>query len=83
MAIKDFFRSNIKTEEMMLKKHKDAIMGVSVLAALMGGVMVLGSIAGIFTIPSLLAFSIPALIGLSTIGEVKRILKILKVELNL
>ena len=56
MAIKDFFRSNIKTEEMMLKKHKDAIMGVSVLEALMGGVMVLGSIAGIFTIPSLLAF---------------------------
>ena len=58
MAIKDFFRSNIRTEEMMLKKHKDAIMGVSVLEALMGGVMVLGSMAGIFTIPSLLAFSI-------------------------
>ena len=75
MAIKDFFRSNIKTEEMMLKKHKDAIMGVSVLEAFMGGVMVLGSIAGIFTIPSLLAFSIPALIGLSTIGEVKKNIK--------
>lgn len=75
MAIKDFFRSNIKTEEMMLKKHKDAIMGVSVLEALMGGVMVLGSMAGIFTIPSLLAFSIPALIGLSTIGEVKKNIK--------
>lgn len=75
MAIKDFFRSNIKTEEMMLKKHKDAIMGVSVLEALMGGVMVLGSMAGIFTIPSLLAFSIPALIGLTTIGEVKKNIK--------
>lgn len=75
MAIKDFFRSNIRTEEMLLKKHKDAIMGVSVLEALMGGVMVLGSMAGIFTIPSLLAFSIPALIGLTTIGEVKKNIK--------
>ncbi len=75
MAIKDFFRNNIRTEEMLLKKHKDAIMGVSVLEALMGGVMVLGSMAGIFTIPSLLAFSIPALIGLTTIGEVKKNIK--------
>lgn len=75
MAIKDFFRNNIKTEEMLLKKHKDAIMGVSVLEVLMGGVMVLGSMAGIFTIPSLLAFSIPALIGLTTIGEVKKNIK--------
>ena len=29
MAVQDFFRHNIRTEEMMLKKHKDAIMGVS------------------------------------------------------
>ena len=49
------FALDIKTEEMMLKKHKDAIMGVSVLEALMGGVMVLGSMAGIFTIPSFIA----------------------------
>lgn len=75
MAVQDFFRHNIRTEEMMLKKHKDAIMGVSVLEVLMGGVMVLGSMAGIFTIPSLLAFSIPALIGLTTIGEVKKNIK--------
>lgn len=75
MAVQDFYRNNIKTEEMILKKHKDAITGVSILEAFMGGVMVLGSMAGIFTIPSLLAFSIPALIGLTTINEVKKSIK--------
>lgn len=75
MAIKDFFKGNINTEEMLIKKNKDAMMGVSTLEVLMGGVMVLGSMAGIFTIPSLLAFSIPALIGLTTINEVKNNIK--------
>lgn len=75
MAVQDFYRNNIKAEEMALKRHKDAIFGVSVLEALMGGVMVLGSMAGIFTIPSLLGFSIPALIGLTTIKEVKKNIK--------
>lgn len=75
MEIKDFFGNNIKTEEMLIKRNKDALLGVSTLEVLMGGVMVLGSMAGIFTIPSLLAFSIPALIGLTTIGEVKKNIK--------
>ena len=42
MAISDFFTKNIRTEEMLIKKNKDAIMGVSTLEVLMGGAMVLG-----------------------------------------
>lgn len=75
MAISDFFTKNIRTEEMLIKKNKDALMGVSTLEVLMGGAMVLGSLAGIFTIPTLLAVSIPGLIGLTTINEVKKNIK--------
>lgn len=82
MAIKDFFRANINTEEMLIKKNKDALMGVSVLEALMGGVMILGSMAGIFTIPTLLAVTIPGIIGLSTIKEVRKNIKDSKERIN-
>ena len=75
MAKTDFFTNNIRTEEMLIKKNKDAIMGVSTLEVLMGGAMVLGSLAGIFTIPTLLAVSIPGIIGLTTINEVKKNIK--------
>ena len=75
MAKTDFFTNNIRTEEMLIKKNKDAIMGVSTLEVLMGGAMVLGSLAGIFTIPTLLAVSIPGILGLTTINEVKKNIK--------
>ena len=78
-----FFRNNIKTEEMLLKKHKDAMIGVSALEVLMGGAMILGSMAGIFTIPILLAFSIPAIIGLTTIGELKNSIRDSKSRIKL
>lgn len=75
MAIKDFFRKNIKTEETIMKSNKEGMVAVSVLEAFIGGAMVLGTLSGIFTVPTFLAVSIPGLFGITMLKELKNSIK--------
>ena len=75
MAIKDFFIKNIRNEEMVIKSNKEAVFAVSALECFLGGAMVLGTMSGIFTLPTFLAVTIPGLFGVSMLKETKNNIK--------
>ena len=75
MGLSNFFDNRIRVEKNIIKKSKDAFGAIGVLEALMGGVFVLGTLSGIFTLPTFLGMTIPAIFGVYTMKELKNNIK--------
>lgn len=75
MGLRNFFRKKIAEEEKSIKSNKEVFASVGILEALMIGATGLGLASGIFTLPTLLAMSIPAIVGGYTMSEVKKNIK--------
>ncbi len=75
MGLKEFFKTSISNEKKEIKKNKDGIVAVSILEGFLTGAIVLGSMAGIFTLPSLLVMTIPGVFGVSMIKDLKKTIK--------
>lgn len=82
MEIKDFFNKRINEEKFEIKNNREIIASIGILCFLTGGSMVLGSFAGIFTIPLLLTVSIPGVIGLFSVNELRKSIKNSKEIIN-
>lgn len=82
MEIKDFFNRRIKEEQQEIKNSREIIASIGILSILAGASMILGSIAGLFTIPLLLTVSIPGVIGVFTINEMRKSIKNFKEIIN-
>lgn len=82
MGVSNFFNTRIRTEENIIKKSKEALGAVGVLEVLMGGAFVLGTMSGIFTVPTFLGLSIPAAVGAYTIKELKTNIRDSKDNIN-
>lgn len=72
MGLRNFFNRRKSEEKDIIKRNKDAFGAIGVLELLMAGATVLGTLSGIFTFPALMMMSVPAIVGIKTMSNLKK-----------
>ena len=75
MGLKNFFGGRIKNEKDKIKRNKDGFAAIGILEGFMVGATALGLLSGIFTIPTLMAMSLPTIVGVKTMVGLRKSIK--------